>query len=101
MGEKVALANIQDSTGLAKALDEAAGSSTTGNEDTDLYGAIQTEYEKYFRLCCAVKNFSRIPRATHLFKIIGLTLNDIYREKNGEEKPYIPVIDTLDSCFFL
>lgn len=49
-GEKVALANIRDSAGLAKALDEAAGSSSSGVEDTGLYAAVQAEYERYFTL---------------------------------------------------
>jgi len=42
-GEKVALANIRDSAGLAKALDEAAGSSASGAEDTGLYATVQAE----------------------------------------------------------
>ena len=37
-GEKVALANFQDSAGLAKALDEAAGSSSTSDDDADVFG---------------------------------------------------------------
>lgn len=49
-GEKVALAHLKDSTGLAKALDEAAGSSGSGGDDGGLLAAIQGEYEKYFTL---------------------------------------------------
>jgi len=49
-GEKVALANIQDSAGLANALDEAAGSASDGVDDTGMYSAVQAEYEKYFTL---------------------------------------------------
>jgi DNA repair exonuclease SbcCD ATPase subunit len=49
-GEKVGLANIQESTGLANALDEAAGSSAAEIDDSDLFAAVQTEYEKYFTL---------------------------------------------------
>ena len=57
-GEKVALANIRDSAGLAKALDEAAGSSTSGGEDTGLYAAVQAEYESYFTLKTGKSKFS-------------------------------------------
>ncbi len=49
-GEKVALAHLKDSVGLARALDEAAGSSTSGDGDGGLLAAIQGEYEKYFTL---------------------------------------------------
>jgi len=49
-GEKVALANIQDSAGLANALDEAAGSASDGVEDTGMYSSVQAEYEKYYTL---------------------------------------------------
>ena len=57
-GEKVALANIRDSAGLAKALDEAAGSSSSGGEDTGLYAAVQAEYERYFTLKTGKPRFS-------------------------------------------
>lgn len=57
-GEKVALANIRDSAGLAKALDEAAGSSTSSGEDTGLYAAVQAEYERYFTLKTGKPRFS-------------------------------------------
>ena len=62
-GEKVALANFQDSTGLAKALDEAAGSGSTGGEDTGLYGVVQIEYEKYFTLKTGKPRFSGVEGA--------------------------------------
>tara|TARA_R110002049_G_scaffold183916_1_gene351956 strand:+ start:3189 stop:5813 length:2625 start_codon:yes stop_codon:yes gene_type:complete len=57
-GEKVALANIRDSAGLAKALDEAAGSSSSGGEDTGLYATVQAEYENYFTLKTGKPKFS-------------------------------------------
>jgi DNA repair exonuclease SbcCD ATPase subunit len=57
-GEKVALANIRDSAGLAKALDEAAGSSSSGGEDTGLYASVQAEYESYFTLKTGKSKFS-------------------------------------------
>jgi len=57
-GEKVALANIQDLAGLANALDEAAGSAATGSDDTGLYQAAQTEYERYFTLKVGKSRFS-------------------------------------------
>ena len=47
-GEKVALANFQDSAGLAKALDEAAGSSSSGSEDTGLYRGGAVRIRKIF-----------------------------------------------------
>jgi uncharacterized protein YhaN len=59
-GEKVALANFQDSAGLAKALDEAAGSSSSGSEDTGLYEAVQSEYERYFTLKSGKAKFSAL-----------------------------------------
>ncbi len=57
-GEKVALANIRDSAGLAKALDEAAGSFSSGAEDTGLYATVQAEYESYFTLKTGKPKFS-------------------------------------------
>ncbi len=57
-GEKVALANIRDSAGLAKALDEAAGSSSGGAEDTGLYATVQAEYERYFTLKTGKSKFA-------------------------------------------
>jgi DNA repair exonuclease SbcCD ATPase subunit len=62
-GERVGLANLQDSAGLAKALDEAAGSTSTGNEDAGLFGAVETEYEKYFTLKTGKSRFSRLQAA--------------------------------------
>jgi DNA repair exonuclease SbcCD ATPase subunit len=57
-GEKVALANIQDSAGLARALDDAAGSAATGSDDTDFYQAAQSEYERYFTLKAGKSKFA-------------------------------------------
>lgn len=57
-GEKVALANIRDSTGLARALDEAAGAAASSSDDTDLYKATQTEYERYFSLKAGKSRFT-------------------------------------------
>lgn len=57
-GDKVALANIQDSAGLAKALDDAAGSAATGSDDTDLYQVVQGEYKRYFTLKAGKSKFS-------------------------------------------
>ena len=59
-GEKVALANLQTSSGLAQALDEAAGSSTTAVEDTDLFSAVQAEYEAYFTLKTAKPRHTKL-----------------------------------------
>jgi len=49
-GEKVALAHLRDSARLERALDEAAGSSGSGDGDGGLLAAIQGEYERYFTL---------------------------------------------------
>ena len=57
-GEKVALANIHDSAGLARALDDAAGSAATGSDDTDLYQTVQAEYERYFTLKTGKSKFA-------------------------------------------
>ena len=57
-GEKVALANIQDSAGLAKALDKAASSTATGSDETGLYEAVKNEYERYFTLKTGKSRFS-------------------------------------------
>ena len=57
-GEKVALVNIRDSAGLARALDEAAGSSSSGGEDSGLYATVQAEYERYFTLKTGKPRFS-------------------------------------------
>ena len=57
-GEKVALANIQDSAGLVKALDDAAGATVTGDDDADLYEAARAEYERYFTLKTGKSRFA-------------------------------------------
>lgn len=49
-GKEVAGARLADSHGLARALDEAAGSSSPEQEDSDLYSSVQAEYEKHFTL---------------------------------------------------
>jgi len=67
-GEKVGLANLQNSAGLARALDEAVAS--TGNSDDDslseessLYIAVQAEYEKYFTLKTGREKFADLEQA--------------------------------------
>jgi DNA repair exonuclease SbcCD ATPase subunit len=49
-GERISLADVQGSSGLANALDEVAGSTSVGTDDSDFYMAAQLEYEKYFSL---------------------------------------------------
>lgn len=49
-GEKIAPADLRDSEGLSRALDEAAGGAAEGHEDPLLFAAAQAEYEKYFTL---------------------------------------------------
>lgn len=62
-GEKVALANVRDSAGLTRALDDAAGTSAAGGDDTDLYEAAQSEYEQYFTLKAGKSRFSEAETA--------------------------------------
>lgn len=48
-GKEIKTVRMADSTGLAQALDEAAGSSGNGDaDDSDLYAASRVEYERYF-----------------------------------------------------
>lgn len=49
-GEKVTIADLKDSAGLAAALDRVAGSGSGSPDDGDLYHAVQREYERYFTL---------------------------------------------------
>jgi len=57
-GEKIELSNLQDSDGLAKALDEAAGSSQSSHEDSRLIDAVQLEYEQYYSLKAGKPRFA-------------------------------------------
>jgi chromosome segregation ATPase len=57
-GEKVALANLQESSGLARALDQAAGAGSATKDDAGLYGAVQAEYEQYFTLKTGRERFT-------------------------------------------
>ncbi len=61
-GKEVAGANLADSRGLAKALDEAAGTAAAQLEDTDLMAAVQNEYEKYFTLKTGKPRFAELQR---------------------------------------
>ncbi len=47
-GKEIKAVHMADSSGLARALDEAAGSGGGETDDSDLYGASRTEYERYF-----------------------------------------------------
>lgn len=49
-GKEIAGANLANSAGLALALDAAAGTPTDSSDDSALYAAVQSEYEKYFTL---------------------------------------------------
>jgi chromosome segregation ATPase len=49
-GKSTAPAALKDSAGLAHALDEAAGTSASGQEDMDLFDAVRAEYRKYYTL---------------------------------------------------
>jgi DNA repair exonuclease SbcCD ATPase subunit len=62
-GAAVAPADIKDSAGLSHALDEAAGAGSIGEEDTDLFDAVQAEYEKYFTLKTGKAKFDKDEKA--------------------------------------
>ncbi len=49
-GKEIKGAYLAESDGLARALDEAAGSSTAEQGDSDLFRSVQAEYEQYFTL---------------------------------------------------
>lgn len=49
-GNEIASVTLSQSDGLARALDEAAGGSSPEQDDSDLFGRVQTEYENYFTL---------------------------------------------------
>jgi uncharacterized protein YhaN len=49
-GKEISGANLANSAGLALALDAAAGTPTDSSDDSALYAAVQSEYEKYFTL---------------------------------------------------
>jgi DNA repair exonuclease SbcCD ATPase subunit len=63
-GKSTAPAELKDSAGLAHALDEAAGSTASGQEDTDLYDAVQAEYQKYFTLKTGKPQFASLEKQT-------------------------------------
>lgn len=88
-GEKVALANFQDSAGLANALDEAAGSSF-GGEDSGLFEAVQREYENYFTLKTGKPKFSglqdRHSRATAALEEAKRALDAVEQDSRAHER---------------
>jgi len=47
-GKEIAGAYLADSSGLARALDAAAGTSSDTQDDSVLLSSVQTEYERYF-----------------------------------------------------
>ena len=57
-GEKVGLADLRGSTSLVAALDEAAGTGQSSDEDHSLFDAVQKEYERYFTLKTGRSQFS-------------------------------------------
>ena len=61
-GKSTAPAQLKDSAGLAHALDEAAGSSASGQEDTGLYNAVQAEYQKYYTLKAGKAQFASLEK---------------------------------------
>jgi uncharacterized protein YhaN len=49
-GKEIAGAYLADSSGLARALDKAAGTSSGEQDDSALFSAVQAQYEQYFSL---------------------------------------------------
>ena len=49
-GNEIAGVTLSQSDGLARALDEAAGGSSPEQDDSDLFGRVQAEYEIFFTL---------------------------------------------------
>ncbi len=89
-GEKVALANFQDSSGLARALDEAAGSAQASGEDTGLYAVVQAEYEKYFTLKTGRSRFSgeeeALKKAELSLKAARQALMDVEEDSQAHDR---------------
>jgi DNA repair exonuclease SbcCD ATPase subunit len=63
-GKSTAPAELKDSAGLAHALDEAAGSGASGQEDMDLFEAVQAEYQKYYTLKTGKAQFASLETQT-------------------------------------
>jgi DNA repair exonuclease SbcCD ATPase subunit len=63
-GKSTAPAELKNSAGLAHALDEAAGSSASGQEDTDLFDAVRAEYQKYYTPKAGKPQFAPLERET-------------------------------------
>lgn len=61
-GDEVRQSSLQDSHGLARALDEAAGASTGSHEDSGLIALVQQEYERYFTLKTGKSKFIPLAR---------------------------------------
>lgn len=64
-GEKVGLASLQNSAGLARALDEAAGNAgeSVPAEEGNLFEAVRAEYEQYFTSKTGRPKFSNLEEA--------------------------------------
>lgn len=89
-GEKVALANIQDSAGLAKALDAAAGAVATGGDDSALYEAVRAEYERYFTLKAGKSRFAAeeaaLEKAEQTFAAARKSLDEVENSGLAHER---------------
>ena len=59
-GKSTAPAELKNSAGLAHALDEAAGTSASGQEDMDLFEAVKAEYQKYYTLKTGRSQFASL-----------------------------------------
>lgn len=57
-GLEITGVHLADSDGLARALDQAAGSSSLEVGDSDLYAIVQSEYEQYFTLKTGKSKFA-------------------------------------------
>ncbi|MDZ7685936.1 MAG: AAA family ATPase [Gammaproteobacteria bacterium] len=59
-GKEITRADLSNSTGLARALDAAAGTAAEASDDSALISAIQAEYEQYFTLKTGKPRFAQL-----------------------------------------
>lgn len=68
-GKEVAGAHLADSQGLARALDEAAGTAAVEQDDSDLLAAVQREYEQYFTLKTGKARFVALEKSLAAMRV--------------------------------
>ncbi len=62
-GKEIKGAHLADSDGLARALDEAAGSAAAEQSDSDLLRSVQAEYEQYYTLKTGRQKFDGLTKS--------------------------------------